>query len=87
MCASPPHPGVSHGLVHHGLLVAGLVIGHENRVVGVQLQQRLSDTGDVPVAEDAEGARDRAFADAPVDRPLIREEGHQGLRHRHPARG
>ena len=62
----------------HGLLVAGLVVGHG---VGVLLE-RLADAGDVAVAEDAEAACEEALLrPVPFD-VLVREEPNQRLGHR-----
>ena len=81
------HPGVADGLVHHGLLVAGLVVGQEVRVVGVELREGLPDARDVAVAEDAEGAGHGALAVVAVDGDLAGEELHQRLTHGHAAGG
>ncbi len=71
--------------MHHRLLVAGLVVGHQVGLLEVVLLQRLPETGDVPVAEDAEHAGHGALADVAVDRPLPREELDQRLADRHPS--
>ena len=63
--------------MHLGLLVARLVIPHP---VGVLLE-RLADTGDVSMPEDAEHAgEERALAAVALD-VLRGEEEHQRLRH------
>jgi hypothetical protein len=68
--------------VHHALLVAGEVVGRF--AGGGDLQQRLSDAGHVAVAEDAEAARDQPLLDAVALAVLVRQEPHEGLRHRQP---
>ena len=70
------HPGVGGGRVHHALLAASLVIGEQ---VGL-LVQRLADAGDVPMAEDAEAAREEAVLDAVSLDMLSGEEADERLR-------
>ncbi|GGZ78694.1 hypothetical protein GCM10010389_15290 [Streptomyces echinoruber] len=75
-------PGVADGRVHHGLLVAALVVRHH---VGV-LHQRLADPGDVAVAEDAPGGPDEPLPHAVPLGVLGGQEPHQRLRDRQPHR-
>ena len=80
---APGVPGVADGLVHLGLLVAALVVGHQGGVLGLVLLQGLAHPGHVAVAEDAEHARDRALpvllGTDPVDCPLVGQELHERL--------
>ena len=73
--------------MHHGLLVARLVVRHETGGVDGQLRERLPDPRDVAVTEDAERAGDRALPVVAVDGPLVGEELDERLPDRHPARG
>lgn len=67
--------GVADGGVHHGLLVAALVVGHQV----LRLDERLADPGDVPVAEDAPGAADQPVAYAVALGVLGGQEPHERL--------
>ena len=58
------HPGVAGRGVHHGLLVAGLVVAQRAGVAQLGLQQRLAEPGHVAVAEDAEAAGEEPVLDA-----------------------
>ena len=71
---------VPGGGVHHGLLVPALVVPQ----VIARLQQRLADTGDVAVTEDAEAASKEPAGDAVALAVLDGEEADEGLRHRQP---
>ena len=68
--------------MHHGLLVARLVVRHAVRCAPGRgrLQQRLPDPGDVAVAEDAPAGVHQAVAVAVALGVLAGEEPHQGLR-------
>ena len=78
-------PGVADGGVHHGLLVAGLVVAQD--VLGLAgvllvlaLQQRLADAGDVAVTEDAPAAGEERGLDTVSLDVLHLEEAHDRLR-------
>ncbi len=81
------HAREADGLVHHRLLVAGLVVRHEVGILRVGLHERLADPGDVAVAEDPEDAGDGALAVVAVDRPLVREERDERLADGHAGGG
>jgi hypothetical protein len=84
--APTPHPCPADRLVHHRLLVARLMVREQTGPLVVQLLQRLPDSGDVAVPEDAVDAGDGALADLAVDRPLRGEELDERLGDRHAAR-
>ncbi|MDQ1174984.1 hypothetical protein QE430_003291 [Microbacterium testaceum] len=65
--------------MHHGLLVSGLVVGHEIGSFDVRLFERLADASDIAVPKDAEHPGDGAFADVTVDGPLVGEEFNERL--------
>ncbi len=65
-----------------GLLVAAEVVGE----VGILLQ-RLAETGDDAVAEDAPSTFEEAVFDAVALDVLVLEEAQQGLRHCHSSCG
>ncbi|SII00349.1 Uncharacterised protein [Mycobacteroides abscessus subsp. abscessus] len=67
----------------HRLFVPRLVVRHRPGLVMVELTQRLTDAGDIAVAEDPEGPCDRAHPGIAVDRVLAGQERHQRLRDRH----
>ena len=64
------------------LLVAGHDVGHRVLTLGGRdliLQQGLTDAGDVAVAEDAEGARDKAMFDTVALGVLVGQEANDCL--------
>ncbi len=63
----------------HGLLVARLVVGEQVGVLG----KRLTDPGQVAVAEDAKAAFDEAVLDTVALYELGAQKAHERLRHRH----
>jgi hypothetical protein len=69
--------------VHHGLLVARLVVWHQLRLLDGVLLQRLPDAGNVAVAEDAEDSGNQALAMFAVHRPLLCQKLDERLTHRH----
>ncbi len=80
--------GVGGGRVHGALLVAGQEVGQvpepaagPARLLGLRLEQRLADPGDVAVAEDPEHAGDEAAFHAVPLGVLVGEEPHEGLGH------
>jgi hypothetical protein len=82
-------PGVADGLVGLGLLVAALVVRHDARIELLVLLQGLAHTGHVAVPENAESARDQAFAEIDpthgINGVLLGKVFDHGLRHGHPA--
>ncbi len=80
------HACVPDGLMHHGLLIPRLIIGHQIGLIHVELFERLTDAGDVPVAENAEHAGDGPLTQIPIHGPLVAEEPDQRLADRHPLR-
>ena len=67
--------------MHHGLLVAGQDVGQRRRGrLELGLQQRLADTGDVAVPEDAEAAGEQLLPLAVALGVLDAQESHQRLR-------
>ena len=58
------HPREACRGVHHRLLVPNERVGHRVPVDASQLQQRLADTGDVAVPEDAEAAGNEPLLDS-----------------------
>src|SRR5699024_11011144 len=80
---APGVPGVADGLVHLGLLVAALVVGHQGGVLVLVLLQGLAHPVHVAVAEDAEHAPYRSLPvllrTDPVDGPLVGQELHERL--------
>jgi hypothetical protein len=85
--AAAVHAGETDGLVHHRLLVTRLVVGQQRRVRHVGLLERLPESGDVAVAEDAEDPRNRPLPDIAVHGVLVREEFDERLADGHPAGG
>ena len=72
--------GVADRRVHHGLLVATLVIRHHVAV----LEKRLAHPGDIAVAENAPGRADQPASYAVPFGVLGGQEPHQRLRDREP---
>ncbi len=85
-------PGIADGDVHHGLLVAALVVRQEAGFVELGLQQRLADAGHVAVPEDAEAAGEELTPHAVSLGILLAQELHDRLadgqpHHRRRSRG
>ena len=77
-----PHPRETDRGVHHALLVAALEVPQRLVVaLGLRLHQRLTESGDVAVTEDAEAAFDQPVLDPVTLGVLPREELHDGLGH------
>ena len=72
-------PGVADGDVHHGLLVAALVVRQFAGRHQFGLQQRLTEPGDVAVPEDPEAAGEELAFHAVSLGVLLAEEFHDGL--------
>ena len=63
----------------HRLLVAGLAVGQQGRVLELQAEQGFAEACDVAVAEDAEDAFDEAVFGAVALGVLDGEEADEGL--------
>ena len=66
--------------MHHGLFVSGQVVAQ----IVATFEQRLSETGDVAVAEDAKATREEALLNAVAFYVLDGEEAHERLGDRQP---
>ena len=70
--------GVRQGLIRVGILAATCALPRLP-ALGLQLHQRLAETGDVAVAKDAEAALDQPLPDPVTLGELAREELHDRL--------